>query len=115
MPIKGGLFILILVGLLIRSCMPIKWSCAPLGYKEYEPLMTYTDAEDTGLLGFYVLYSPKKPHKLERTEKLWRKHCLILMLLLIAGIESNPGEFYEYYLLLLPCWNTKIIQTVLKI
>ena len=97
MPIKGGLFILILVGLLIRSCMPIKQSCAPLGYEEYEPLMTYTDAEDTGLLGFYVLYSPKKPRKLERTEKLWWKRCLILILLLIAGIESNPGEFYEYH------------------
>ena len=26
-------------------------------------------------------------------EKLWRKRCLILMLLLITGIESNPGEF----------------------
>ena len=95
MPIKGCLFVLILVALFIRSSAPIKRGCSPTGYEEYEPLMTFTKAEDTGLLGFYVLYSPNKPHKLDRCEKLWRKCCLILMLLLIAGIESNPGEFYK--------------------
>ena len=97
MPIKGGLFVLILVCLFVRTSIPIKRSCAPLGYEEYEPLMTFTETEDTGLLGLYVLYSPKKPRKLHRCEKLWRKRCLILMLLLIAGIENNPGEFYKYY------------------
>ena len=90
---KGGLFVLILVALIMRTSIPIKRSCAPLGYEEFEPLMTYRDPEDTGLLWMYVLYSPKKPRKLERCEKLWRKRCLILMLLHIAGIESNPGEF----------------------
>ena len=95
MPIKGGLFVLILVCLFVRTSIPIKRSCAPLGYEEYVPFMTYRDAEDTGLLGFYVLYNPNKPLKLETCQKLWRKRCLILMLLLIAGIESNPGEFYK--------------------
>ena len=94
---KGCLFVLILVALVIRSSTPIKRGCSPTGYEEYVPFMTYRDAEDTGLLGLYVLYSPKKPRKLHRCEKLWRKRCLILMLLLIAGIESNPGEFYKYY------------------
>ena len=93
MPIKGGLSVLILVALFIRSSTPIKRGCSPSGYREYEPLMSFRDPEDTGLLWMYVLYSPKKPRKLERFEKLWRKRCLILMLLLIAGIESNPGEF----------------------
>ena len=95
MPIKGGLFVLILVCLFVRTSIPIKQSCTPLGYEEYVPFMTYRDAEDTGLLGFYVLYSPNKRRNLHRCEKLWRKRCLILMLLLIAGIESNPGEFYK--------------------
>ena len=93
MPIKGGLFVLILVALAMGTSIPIKRGCSPTGYEEYEPLMTFTEAEDTGLLGLYVLYSPRKPRKLHRCEKLWRKRCLILMLLLIAGIESNPGEF----------------------
>ena len=95
MPIKGGLFVLILVALAMRTSTPIKRGCSPTGYEEYEPLMTFAETEDTGLLGLYVLYSPKKPHKLDRCEKLWRKRCLILMLLLIAEIESNPGEFYK--------------------
>ena len=93
MPIKGGLLVLIVTFLVVRTSIPIKRSCAPLGYKEFEPLMTYRGPEDTGLLWMYVLYSPKKPRKLDRCEKLWRKRCLVLMLLLIAGIESNPGEF----------------------
>ena len=95
---KGCLFVLILVCLFVRTSIPIKRSCAPLGYEEYEPLITFTEAEDTGLLGLYVLYNPKKPRKLHRCEKLWRKRCLILMLLLIAGIESNPGEFYNIFI-----------------
>ena len=90
---KGCIFVLILVALVMRSSMPIKRGCSPTGYEEYEPLMTFTKAEDTGLLGLYVLYNPKKPRKLHRCEKLRKKRCLILMLLLIAGIESNPGEF----------------------
>ena len=96
MPIKGPLVVLILTALTMRTCTTIKRSCAPLGFREFEPLMTFTEAKDTGLLGFYVLYTPKKPRKLERCHKLWRKRSLILMLLLISGIESNPGECYKY-------------------
>ena len=66
MPIKGCLFVLILVALFIHSSAPIKQGCSPTGYEEYEPLMMFTEAEDTGLLGFYVLYSPNKPRKLEK-------------------------------------------------
>ena len=69
----------------------------PSGFREFEPLMTYLNAEDTGFLTLYVLYTPKKPRKLERCEKLWRKQSLILVLLLLAGIEQNPGEFYQYH------------------
>ena len=94
---KGGLFVLILVALAMRTCTPIKRGCSPSGFQHFEPFMSFRDAEDTGLLGLYVLYTPKKPRKLDRCEKLWRRSCLILMLLLIAGIESNPGEFYGCY------------------
>ena len=40
MPIKGGLFVLILVALAMRTSVPIKRGCSPTGYEEYEPLMT---------------------------------------------------------------------------
>ena len=95
MPIKGGLFVIIVTTLAMRTCMPIKRSCAPLGFQKFEPLMTYLNAEDTGFLTLYVLNTPKKPRKLERCEKLWRKRSLILMLLLLSGIEQNPGKFLE--------------------
>ena len=95
MPIKGGLFVITVTALAMRTCTPIKWSCAPLGFQEFEPLMTYLNAEDTGFLTLYVLNTPKKPRTLERCEKLWRKLSLILMLLLFSGIEQNPGEFLE--------------------
>ena len=90
---KGRLLVFIVMALVLRSTTPIKRSCIPSGYKKCEPFMTYLDAEDTRLLGFYLLYSPKKPRKLERCQKLWWKRSLILMLLLLAGIEQNPGEF----------------------
>ena len=97
MPIKGGLFVLILVALAIRSSTPIKRGCSPTGYKEYEPFMSFTEAEDTGLLGFYLLYSPPRPKKLSRVEMLLRTRSLIMILLLIGCVESHPGEFYKYY------------------
>ena len=96
MAAKGGLFILIITALAMRTCTPIKWSCAPLGFQEFEPLMMYLNAEDTGFLTLYVLYTPKKPRKLERCEKLWCKRSLILMLLLLAGIEQTLVSFYKY-------------------
>ena len=94
---KGPLVVLILTALAMPTCTPIKRTCIPSGFREFEPLMTYLNAEDTGFLTRYVLYTPKKPRKLERCEKLWRKRSLILMLLLLAGIEQNPGEFYRYH------------------
>ena len=101
MHIKCVLFVFIVTALILRTSMPIKRGCAPTGFQHFEPLMSYGDAEDTGLLGLYVLYSPKKPRKLDRCEKLWRTRNLILMLLLIAGIEPHPGEFlYKYYFVL---------------
>ena len=93
MPIKGVIVVLIGTFLFVRSSTLIKWSCVPSGFLHFQPFMTFTEAKDTGLLGFYVFYTPKKPRKLERCHKLWRKRSLILMLLLISGIESNPGEF----------------------
>ena len=90
---KGGLFVLVVTALVLQSTTPIKRTCIPSGFREFEPLMTYLDAEDTGFLTLYFLYTPKKPRKLERGEKLWCKRSLILMLLLLAGIEQNPGEF----------------------
>ena len=65
MPIKGGLFILVLVALVMQTSMPIKRGCSPSDYREYEPLMSFRDPEDTGLLWMYVLYCPKKCRKLE--------------------------------------------------
>ena len=90
---KGGLLVLILNFLIMRSSISIKRSCIPSGFENFELFMKYLNTEDTGLLGFYLLYNPKKPRKLERCEKLWHKRSLILMLLLLAGIEQNPGEF----------------------
>ena len=91
---KGRLFVLVITALILRSTMPIKQTYIPSGFREFEPLMTYLNAEDTGFLTLYVLYTSKKPRKLEHCEKLWCKRSLILMLLLLAGIEQNPGEFY---------------------
>ena len=89
---KSGIFVLVVTALVLRSTTPIKRTCIPSGFREFEPLMAYLDVEDTGFLTLYVLYTPKKPRKLERCKKLWRKRSLILMLLLLAGIEQNPGE-----------------------
>ena len=93
----GGLFVLILVALIIRSSSPIKRGCSPTGYKEYEPLMTFTEAENAGLIAFYVLYSPPRPKKLSREEMLLRTRSLIVILLLIGCVENHPGEFCKYY------------------
>ena len=93
MAVKGGLFVLIVTALVVRSSSPIRRGCNPSGFLHFEPFMTFGDAEDTELLGFYILHSPKKPRKLDCCEKLWHKRSLILMLLLLAGIETNPDEF----------------------
>ena len=57
MPISGGLFVLIFTALVERSSTPIIWGCIPNGFLEFEP---FVDAEDPGLLCFYILYySPR--------------------------------------------------------
>ena len=99
MTLKGILLTLIVVALAVRMSVPIRRACVPTGYEEFQPLISFNQAEDTNLLWMYLLYSPKKPRKLDRCEKLYRKRCLILMLLLIAGIEQNPGEFSIFILL----------------
>ena len=81
----------------MRASKPIKRSCSPSGFRHFEPLMTFTEAEDTGLLSFYVLYSPPRLRKLSRVEMLLRTRSLIMILLLIGCVESHPGEFYKYY------------------
>ena len=92
MPIKGGLFVIIVTALIIRSVMLIKRSCIPSGFENFEPFMTFRDAEDTGLLGFYILYSPPRPKKLTCCEMLLRTRSIIMILLLIGCVESHPGE-----------------------
>ena len=92
MPIEGGLFVIIVTALIVRSLTPIKRSCIPSGFENFEPFMTFRDAEDTGLLGFYVLYSPPRPKKLTRCEMLLRTRSLIMILLLIGCVESHPGD-----------------------
>ena len=93
MPIKGVLFLLIVVALILRTSTPIKRGYSQTGFQDFEQLIEFIEAEDTGFLGLYVLYNEKKSRNLERCEELWHKRCLILMLFLIAGIEQNPGEF----------------------
>ena len=102
MTLRGLIFALIVVAIVVRTSTPIKRGCAPTGFRQFEPLISYNEAEDTGLLGLYVLYTPKKPKKLQRMEKYWRTRSLILILLLMSGIETNPGEFlflFIYYAL----------------
>ena len=89
---KGGLFVLMLVALFMRSSTPIKRSCAPTGYRGFEPLMMLREAEDTGLLGFYVSYSPPRPKQLSHVQMLLRTRSLISMLLLIGCAESHPDD-----------------------
>ena len=81
----------------MRSSTSMKRSCSPTGYREFEPLITLREAEDTGLLGFYVLYSPPRPKKLSHVEMLLRTTSLIMIFLLIGCVESHPGEFYKYF------------------
>ena len=100
MTLRGLIFALIVVAIVVRTSTPIKRGCAPTGFREFEPLISYNEAEDTGLLGLYVLYTLKKPKKLQRTEKYWRTRSLILILLLMSGIETNPGEISIFIYLL---------------
>ena len=92
MPIKSGLLVLIITALVIHSSTPIKRGCNSSGFQHFETFMTYLDAEDTGMLWMYALYSPPRPKKLSRCEMLLRTRSLTLILLLIGCVESHPGE-----------------------
>ena len=91
MPIKGALVVLILVALVVRSATPIKRSCTLSGFPDFEALMTYLDAEDTGLTWMYMLYSPPRPRKLSLCQTLLKTRSLLLVLLAIGCAETNPG------------------------
>ena len=93
MTIKGGLFVLVLTAVVMCSSTPIEHQCFPSGFLRFQPLMQFKNAEDTGLLWMYVLYTPPRPKKLSRTHILLRTRSLILIILLIGCVESNPGKF----------------------
>ena len=95
MPIKGGLFVLILVALVIHLSTPVKLGCNPSDFQHFEPFLTFTEAEDTGLLWMYALQSPPRPKRLTPCEMLLRTRSLIIeiILLLIGCVESHPSEF----------------------
>ena len=93
MTIKGGLFVLILAVLVLRSSTPIARQCFPSGFLHFQPFIHFRNPEDTGLLWMYALYTPPRPKKLSRTHLLLRTRSLILVILLIGCVESNPGEF----------------------
>ena len=101
---KGGLFVLILVALVMRTSTPIKRGCSPTGHREFEPLMMFREAEDTGLLWMYALHSLPRQKKLTNCEILLKTRSLILILLLTGSTESHPGEFLLIlFLLFKPC------------
>ena len=99
MTIKGILFTIIVVALGLRCMSPAFKSCTPIGYEEFRPLIQFYDAEETGLLWVYVLYTPHRPKKLTRNEKLLNTHSLIFILLINGGIESHPCECLDFFLL----------------
>ena len=92
MPIKSVLFVLIITALVVRSSKPIKRGCNPSGFRHFETFMTFRDAQDTGMLWIYALYSPPRPKKLSRCQMILRTRSLIIILLLIGCVESHPGE-----------------------
>ena len=93
MSIKGTLLGLIFVALMVRCTMPIYKACSPSCFHPYQPLLQFRNPEETGLLWVYVLHTPHGPKKLTRADKLFNTRRLIVMLLIIGGIESHPGEF----------------------
>ena len=66
--VKGVLFVLIGTFLVVCSLTPINWSCVSSGFKDFQPLMTFRDVEDTGLLWMYNFNNPPRPKKLIRNE-----------------------------------------------
>ena len=90
---RGTLLVLIVIALGIRCSSAIFRGTCPTGYHSYEPFTHFKNPEDTGLLWMYALYTPPRPQKLRRTDMLLRTRSLILILLIIGCVESNPGKF----------------------
>ena len=88
---KGGIFVLVITALVVRSATRIKRSCTLSGFLDFEALMTYLDAEDTGLTWMYMLYSPPRTKKLSLCQTLLKTRSLLLILLAIGCVETNPG------------------------
>ena len=78
---------------MVRCTMPIYKACSPTGFHPYEPLLQFKNPEETGLLWIYVLHSPHRAKKLSRAKKLLSTHTLNIILIIIGGIETHPGEF----------------------
>ena len=77
MVFNGGLFVVIVTALVVRSSISIKRSCTLNGFKDYHPFMTFRDPEDTGMLWMYALYFPPRPKKLSRCQMILRTKSLI--------------------------------------
>ena len=62
--------------------------------KNFVPyMMEFNEVEDTGLLWMYILHTPNRCKKLTHNDRLWKTHSLIVIVLIISRIETNPGEF----------------------
>ena len=90
---KGALLVLVIVALCMKCSSATFRGCAPTGSHPSQPFMRFENPEDTGLLWMYTLYAPPRPKKISRAEMLLKTRSLILILLLIGTVESNPGEF----------------------
>ena len=93
MTIKGAVLSLFFVALMVRYVTPIYKACSFTGFHPHQPLLQFKNPEETGLLWIYVLHTPNRFKKVTRAEKLFNTRALIVMLLIIGGIESHPGEF----------------------
>ena len=93
MPIKGALLVLIVVALAIQISTTVQRTCTPIGFREFEALLQFKNPWDSGLLWMYALHTPPRPKKLSCADIQLRTRSLIVALLIIAGIESHPGEF----------------------
>ena len=92
MVFNGGLFVLILSALVVRSSASRKRGCTPSGFKDFQPFITFREAEDTGLLGFYILYSPPRPKKVDTLRDAAKNEIVHNDSLIDCCVESHPGE-----------------------
>ena len=93
MSIKGALLVVILVALMDQVVLPIYRGCAPTGFHSCQPFVHFRNPTDMGLLWMYALYSPPISKKLSPAKMLLSTRSLIVILLIIRSVKSNPGEF----------------------